>query len=462
MLNAQSVSNVENKGNVVNFKSTQQPQGYYTSTAPIGRDYYESQNKVKKPKDKEKILDNVMKIVLTATGIAVLLSLGTRGISRIRMNRASKVAPQETLDDKLKENFTQHSKEMWRDITKEKGLDDLILSKTLKDNAQEIENCVYYSEKLKLMGSEPLFSVLLYGPPGTGKTAYATAIGKKFPGSKFAFLDVGTMKDMYHGGSEMKINAMIDEICMEADKLLKEYKDELAKVIDPKIVENGNKLEIAKAIDEAKKAGKTIPIQKRAFVLADEIDSIMMVDEGNGAKLSNDMLNEFKKGFTDKLGRHENVTVFGCTNLSIDVDAHKVIGGKELDTAMLDRFQLKFEVPNPDKFQIKGFINKHLLNLEGSPYVNPDLIKGAKGENKQYEAAIDKLSEFLTDSNHSSSFRTVTAAVLQKAPRDIVHKDVLLDFMDYINAIESQLNNFHVEKSEFNKFKQEITKILNK
>ncbi len=34
---------------------------------------------------------------------------------------------------------------------------------------------------------------------------------------------------------------------------------------------------------------------ERIFVFADEIDSVMMVDTGSGAKISNDMLNEFKK-----------------------------------------------------------------------------------------------------------------------------------------------------------------------
>ena len=144
---------------------------------------------------------------------------------------------------------------MWRSIEEALGLDDLILSQSLRTNAQSIHNCIKDPSKLELMGSKPIFSILLYGPPVTGKTTYATAIAKKYPGSKLAFLDVGTMKDMWHGGSEKKISAMIDDICKEADKLLKEYNDELAKVIDPDIFKSGDKVKIAKAIEAANKAG---------------------------------------------------------------------------------------------------------------------------------------------------------------------------------------------------------------
>ena len=366
------------------------------------------------------------------------------------------------LGHEIKETFARESKEMWRDISKELGIDDLILSNQLIDNAQSIDNCIKHSSKLKLMGSKPVFSVLLYGPPGTGKTTYATAIAKKYPGSKLAFLDVGTMKDMYHGGSEKKIHAMIDEICAEADKLLKEYHTELAKVIDPKIVEKGDEVAIANAIEAAKKAGKKIPEQKRVFVLADEIDSIMMVDNGLGGKLSNDMLNEFKKGFTDKLGRHQNITVFGCTNLPIDVEKNALKGaGKELDTAMLSRFELKMEVGAPDKSQLLGKLKKDYSKLENSPYISKSLIDGIKGENREVAQGLDYMCELLASNPETREFdfRKLNS-IINESPRKIAHEDTLLEFKHLVDVIEQQKANFKISDEDLRIFKEKVADLL--
>lgn len=409
----------------------------------------------KKQEKAQKRKQNLSWGIGIASGIAIIAMA-------IWTMRSGKKVGNTELGQEMKETFARESKEMWRDISKELGLDDLILSNKLKNNAGSIDNCIKQSSKLKLMGSDPVFSILLYGPPGTGKTTYATAIAKKYPGSKLAFLDVGTMKDMYHGGSEKKIHAMIDEICAEADKLLKEYQTELSKVIDPKIVEKGDEIAIANAIEAAKKAGKKIPEQKRVFVLADEIDSIMMVDNSHGAKLSNDMLNEFKKGFTDKLGRHQNITVFGCTNLPIDVENNALkVAGKELDTAMLDRFELKIEVGAPDKSQLLGKIKKHYNSLEGSPYLSESLMKGIKGEDKEVAKGFDELCTMLAadPENREFSFRKLIN-ILKEAPRKIAHEDTRLEFKHLVNVVEDQKENFKISDADLKTFKEKVADLL--
>ena len=361
-----------------------------------------------------------------------------------------------------RQDFTDDCVKMWRSIEEALGLDDLILSQSLRTNAQSIHNCIKDPSKLELMGSKPIFSILLYGPPGTGKTTYATAIAKKYPGSKLAFLDVGTMKDMWHGGSEKKISAMIDDICKEADKLLKEYNDELAKVIDPDIVKSGDKVKIAKAIEAAKKAGKTIPEQKRVFVIADEIDSIMMVDNSHGAKLSNDMLNEFKKGFTDKLGRHPNITVFGCTNLPIDVEKGALKGvAKELDTAMLDRFQLKIEVGAPDKEQLLGLVQKTYAKLADTPYISQDLLDGAAGKNPEIAKALDNMCELLAKDPYERefSFRKLIS-LIEESPRSMLNQNRPLEFKDLVATMENQKGNFKISDAELEAFKESVKHLL--
>lgn len=372
-------------------------------------------------------------------GIAASLAIIIMAVSSMRRGGAGGGMIDETATAIKKEG-----KEMWRELANELGMDDLILSNVLKKSETEISNCIKHGDRLKLMSSKPLFSVLLYGPPGTGKTAYSMAIAKKFPGSEFAYLKVGTMKDKYLGGSEQKINAAIDNICKRADELLAEYKTELGKVIGEDIVKKGDKKEIAKAILQDKKAGKTIPEQKRVFVLADEIDSIMMVDNSLNAKTSNDLLNEFKTGFTDKLGKHENITVFGCTNLSINPAKYTTLDGKTLDSAMLDRFQQKILVDSPSQEQFLGKIAKHFEGSEAE-YISKDISKDSP--------IIQELCDFMASKN--ASFREFNN-LLETAPYKMVHEERALEIKDLITKLEDMKASLNISDVEFANFIKKI------
>ena len=63
---------------------------------------------------------------------------------------------------------------------------------------------------------------------------------------------------------------------------------------------------INQAIEEICRVAQQNPKQK-IFVFIDEIDSVIMVDDSNTKKHSNDVLNEFKRCFTERLGKEDNI-----------------------------------------------------------------------------------------------------------------------------------------------------------
>ena len=261
----------------------------------------------------------------------------------------------------------------------------MALSDDLKKLAEQIKYTVENRETIIERGGETVNSILFYGPPGTGKTTIAKAISNMFPKAKFATLDVTKMKDKYVGETEKNINAIIDKICTDADAMYVKYQKELGEVIGKDIVERGNEKEIAEAIAKARKEGKQIPEMERIFVFADEIDSVMMVDTGSGAKISNDMLNEFKKGFTEKLGKRKNVITLGATNLEVDAKKAATADGKMLDRPMLDRFDLHIRVGNPTAGQLK----QTMVKRYGEKSLVDDSLKDINS------AQLDELCQFL-------------------------------------------------------------------
>ena len=187
-----------------------------------------------------------------------------------------------------------------------------------------------------------------------------------------------------------------------------------------------------------------------------------MVDNSHGAKLSNDMLNEFKKGFTDKLGRHPNITVFGCTNLPIDVEKGALKGvAKELDTAMLDRFQLKIEVGAPDKEQLLGLVQKTYAKLADTPYISQDLLDGAAGKNPEIAKALDKMCELLAKDPYERefSFRKLIS-LIEESPRSMLDQNRPLEFKDLVATMENQKSNFKISDAELEAFKESVKHLL--
>ena len=229
------------------------------------------------------------------------------------------------------------------DLAGQMGLKDMAMPESQKKSAEGIKNYINNFDEIYKKGGGKGTAILMYGPPGTGKNTFAYAIAKDFPNAKFIDMDVSKMNSKWFGESEQNILGTMEATVKYAQK----HKDE------------------------------------KIFVFLDEIDSVMMQDTGNGAKLSQDILNAFKKGF-NKLTKEKNIIVIGATNLHIDPKMAQTMG-KTLDSAMLDRFGEKVLVDLPDKNQIKiAFTNfyknpeRGLINKELTDINNPKLDKIAE------------------------------------------------------------------------------------
>ena len=290
-------------------------------------------------------------------------------------------------------------KEIWSDLTKSAKVEELALPRELNDFLSKFKNSVDNPTALKERGGKPIKSVLLYGPPGTGKTTFAKAMAKEFPDSKFASLDVTSLGSEYQSVSERNLNKAVDMICKEADK-------------NP---------------------------DKRFFVFIDEIDSVMMVDNSLSAKHSNDMLNEFKKCFTEKLGKRDNIITIGATNLPINIEKGTVIGGKALDKPMLDRFSEKVLVGLPTKEQIVNSVKHH---YKDSSLVS-DKLKTDSNE-------LKIIAEFLAREEHNTSFRTLDS-IYDATASSIKGEGVQVDLKDIVRTIKNKQHELNFSDKDFSK-----------
>ena len=288
----------------------------------------------------------------------------------------------------------------YKDLANEKTLEEMALPENLERMVRKVVKRINNYDEIIKKGGKKGLGVLLYGPPGTGKNTFAYAIAKKFPKAKFVDLDVSKMNSKWHGESEQNILGTIKAVLKEAKKH---------------------------------------PDQK-FFVFIDEIDSVMMLDKSSGAKLSNDILNAFKKGF-NQLTNRENIIVIGATNLKIDPKLAK-IDGKELDTAMLDRFARKLLVDLTTKEQIKTAIKKYYQN-ENRTMVDSTIKEMSNPK-------FDKLAEFLADKERGVSFRKLTDILADAA--EIAKEGENLKFDDIIQALIDHQNNLNISDIDLNKF----------
>ncbi len=294
--------------------------------------------------------------------------------------------------------------QLWEDITSSIKLKDMTLAPDLKNLLEKVVKNIQEPQAIAQRGGKPIKSILLYGPPGTGKTTFAKAIAQEFPNSRFATLDVTRLGSKYVGETEKNIQAAVNEICEQAQK-------------NP---------------------------QTKFFVFIDEIDSVMMVDNGNGKKHSNDVLNEFKKCFTERLGKYDNIITIGATNLSIDPEKGAEMGGKILDKPMLDRFQEKIHVGLPSKGQILDFI---VANYKDKEMVCDEL------KNKTNEK-LQKLCEFLSNKDYEVSFRTLQTLFNNVAATGDIKEKVTLKTM--FEVIKTKQDELQVSDKELAQLAQDL------
>lgn len=344
------------------------------------------------PKKVSRFSGGVWNIIKTV-GILVLASVCA---NRVLSKLGNKGAPSAASTVKELNN------KIWDDTSKFPKIEDLSLPDELNNLLKKVKRAVEKPDIVEQRGGKSLNSILLYGPPGTGKTTFAKALANMFPDSKFASLDVTSLGSEYRSVTERNLNNAVNAICQEAEK----FPD------------------------------------KKFFVFVDEIDSVMMVDKGSGAKCSNDILNEFKKCFTEKLGKHKNIVTVGATNLDIDVDKATAAGGKLLDKPMLDRFEQKIYVGLPSADQIKQKIVSHYKDCS----LVEDVLK--KSDNKELQILVDTLA----DKKHNVSFRTLDSLIASAA--DFEGDETKVNFKHFVDAIKSK-------KVELNFTDTEISKLAN-
>ncbi len=291
----------------------------------------------------------------------------------------------------------------FKDLSHELSLKEMALPESQKAAEKRITNFIEHHKEIVEMGGPEGSALLLYGPPGTGKNTFSYAIAKKFPNAKFVEMDISKMNSKWHGESEQNVLGTMESVIKEANK-------------NP---------------------------DKKYFVFIDEIDSVMMQDVSSNAKLSQDILNAFKKGFND-LTNKENIVVIGATNLKINPELAKM-EGKVLDSAMLDRFAEKVLVDLPTKDQIKLAITNYYKNPK-----RPRVDEALKDINND---KLDKIAEFLAKKEHETSFRKLVKGLLQPtATAKEVSADAKVTVEDLINTIKNNKENLNITDAEMQAF----------
>ena len=382
MTTIDSIGNIPiiQNGNVVN----NQPKVNFRASAQADNpvdSFISEQEKAKKKAKKQQNLNAAVQVAL----------LGLFGvITAVTVKQA-----------KMQGVFKKAEKQLsFKDLSKELSLSEMALPDSQKKAAERITNFIEHHKEIVEMGGGEGSSLLLYGPPGTGKNTFAYAITKKFPNAKFLDMDISKMNSKWHGESEQNILGTMESTI----KYAKEHPSE------------------------------------KVFVFLDEIDSVMMQDRSSGAKLSQDILNAFKKGFNSLTGE-KNIIVIGATNLKLD-PKKAMMEGKVLDTAMVDRFAQKVLVDLPTKDQIKEGIQKFYQNSERT--MVDDAMKDIN--NPKW----DKIADFLSKDERQTSFRKLTDILGTAAESSEVGKNVTFD--DVIRAIKTNQDTLYATDTEMQAF----------
>ena len=367
-------------GNVVN----NQPKVNFRASAQADNpvdSFISEQEKAKKKAKKQQNLN-------TAVQVALLCLFGV--ITAVTVKQA-----------KMQGVFKKAEKQLnFKDLSKELSLSEMALPDSQKKAAERVANRIEHYDEIIKKGGKKGTAILFYGPPGTGKNTFAYAITKKFPNAKFLDMDISKMNSKWHGESEQNILGTMESTI----KYAKEHPSE------------------------------------KVFVFLDEIDSVMMQDRSSGAKLSQDILNAFKKGFNSLTGE-KNIIVMGATNLRLD-PKKAMMEGKVLDTAMVDRFAQKVLVDLPTKDQIKEGIQKFYQNSERT--MVDDAMKDIN--NPKW----DKIADFLSKDERQTSFRKLTDILGTAAESSEVGKNVTFD--DVIRAIKTNQNPLYATDAEMQAF----------
>ena len=134
----------------------------------------------------------------------------------------------------------------------------------------------------------------------------------------------------------------------------------------------------------------------------------------------------------------------GATNLKINPE-QAMLEGKQLDSAMLDRFAEKVLVDLPTKDQIKLAINNY--------YKNPARTRVDASLKDFDDKKLDKIAAFLAEPKHETSFRKLVKGILQPtATQKEVTADAKVTIEDIIETIKKNKHNLNVSDAEMEAF----------
>ena len=353
-------------------------------------------------------------------------SLATLGISFFCLMKFFPKIMQKTLSNSKGDptSITGGLKGIWEKIDNVPSLSELSLCKELSEIIGQFKNRIHNTKSVETKLGKPVKGVLLYGPPGTGKTTLAKAFAKSID-ADFANLNPANINSKYFGETEKNLQAAVDHICEKASK-------------------NPN---------------------KNIVVFIDEIDAMVMDDNGSNAQHSQRILYEFKTCIETCLGAHSNIITIGATNLDINAP----VGTKTINSAILSRLPEKIYVGFPTSEQIAKDI------LHRTSGAKKTRICDALKPNKDKEATqvLKVIAEFLAnigvgdqgrriDPDFGVSFRTIDdlcgkATVIS----DLRDGDTYLEVADFYKAIEQKRNELRLTPKQLTDLKNEIEKALN-
>lgn len=363
MLNIQTVGTV-NTPKPVNFRAgedqrTQVPR--ITQPPMLNQDQMVRMMQEQKKKEKKQKAGRTLMTVLQVAALLSMVAIGIPAIKSLLGKGGTQAANEIGL--KTEKDFAR----MFKNVSHEKSIEEMFLTPELENKMKEIKDKIARATLYNKMNlPQSVKAMLLYGPPGTGKNTFTYAITKFFPNARLFELDVAYLTSAYHGVTEQNIRNATNFVLKEADKL--------------------------------KAAGKS----EKIIVFCDEVDRVMMQDSGNGAKLSNDVLTQFKKCFND-LKAHDNVVIIGATNKQIDAAKALAEGSGMLDDAMANRFGDKIEVVRPTANAIENAIKQRFANAE---MIDKSLKDGCN--------ELTTLAKTVQGDQHKFSYRTLQDNIFEK------------------------------------------------